>query len=74
MNLMMNVYRELLPSIGGYITDKDKIHLPRLELFVQELARREPLYFEQRAIEEKESEYAGDGYREHYYKVSVSSY
>lgn len=66
---MMNIYREMIPELGGYLTDKDKVHLPRIELFMQEIARREPLYFQQRAIDEKEEAYAGEKYREHYYKV-----
>ena len=45
------------------------IHLSRVELFLQEIGRREPLYFQQRAIDEKDSEYADNNYAEHYYKV-----
>ena len=71
MNMMMNIYRDLLPSLGGYLTDKNRIHRARLELFVQELARREPLYFEHRAIEDQTSEYAGPQYRDFYYEVFV---
>jgi 5'-3' exonuclease len=37
---MMNVYRDLLPALGGYLTDKAALHLPRFELFVQEVSRR----------------------------------
>ena len=66
---MMTVYREMLPNIGGYLTHKADVHLPRVELFLQALARREPLYFEQRAVEEKEAAYGGENYRAHYYKV-----
>jgi len=69
LNMLMNLYRELLPSLGGYLTSKTHIHRARLELFLQEAARREPLYFEQRAAEEQESAYAGKGYRDHYYEV-----
>ena len=70
---MMNVYRDVLQDIGGYLTDKGNIHLSRVELFLQEIGRREPLYFQQRAIDEKDSEYAGDNYSEHYYKVCCLS-
>lgn len=70
LNLMMNVYRDILPSLGGYLTDKSSIHLPRLELFLQEVARREPLYFQQRAVDEKDDSYASDGYKAYYYQVS----
>jgi 5'-3' exoribonuclease 1 len=55
LSLMMNVYKDIVPSLGGYLTDKNQIHLQRVELFVQEVARREPLYFMQRAIDEKDS-------------------
>lgn len=73
LNLMMNVYRDLLPSLGGYLTDKAAIHLPRLELFVQEISRREPLYFQQRAIDDKDDNYANENYKKHYYKVRMIS-
>lgn len=51
LNMMMNAYKDMLPSMGGYLTDKTKIHLPRLELFFAELAKYEPHYFERRANE-----------------------
>jgi len=69
LNLMMNTYRDMLPSLGGYLTRRDSIHLPRVELFIQEIARREPLYFQQRAIDEKDPGYSAAGYRDHYYKI-----
>lgn len=68
LNLMMNVYRDIMPSLGGYLTDKSKIHMPRVELFIQEIGRREPLYFQQRATDEKEPKYAEDSYKEFYYQ------
>jgi hypothetical protein len=69
---MMNTYRDILPGLGGYLTQKNSLHLPRVELFLQELARREPLYFQQRAMDEKEPAYAGLGYRDFYYQVRCS--
>lgn len=68
LNLMMNVYRDLLPTLGGFLTDKSKIHLPRLELFLQEISRREPLYFQQRSADEKEPRYNDDDYKKFYYE------
>lgn len=65
----MNVYRDIMPALGGYLTDKDAIHLPRVELFLQEIGRREPLYFQQRATDEKDPGYADDTYPKHYYKA-----
>jgi 5'-3' exonuclease len=68
---MMAVYKEMFPLLGGYLTKKNQIHLPRLELFLQEIARREPLYFQQRSIEENEQEYANqDQYKRFYYHVT----
>jgi 5'-3' exonuclease len=64
----MKVYKQVFPKMGGYLTNKNMIHLPRLEMFIQELARREPLYFQQRAIEDDEREFASE-YKSHYYKV-----
>ena len=68
LNLMMNIYRDILPKLGGYLTDKAKVHVVRIEAFLQEVSRREPLYFQQRAIEEKDEIYAGDQYKQHYYE------
>jgi 5'-3' exonuclease len=71
---MIAVYKDMFPSLGGYLTKKNQIHLPRLELFLQEVARREPLYFQQRSIEENEQEYSiADQYKRHYYHVSTVS-
>ena len=69
LNLMMNIYRDILPSLGGYLTDKADIHMPRVEAFLQEVSRREPLYFQQRAIDEKDPAYADTNYKEHYYSA-----
>ena len=66
---MMNTYRDILPELGGYLTNKAEIHLPRTEAFLQEVGRREPLYFQQRSIDEKDPLYAGDNYRERYYQL-----
>ena len=72
LNLMMRVYSDMLPrQLGGYLTNKSSIHLNRVELFVQEIGRREPLYFQQRAVDDKDDGYAGEGYREHYYQVTL---
>ena len=49
INYMLDVYQKLLPIMGGYLTDKAKIHLARLELFIQAISDREPLFFEQKA-------------------------
>ena len=72
LNLMMNVYRDMMPRLGGYLTDKADIHLNRVEVFIQEIGRREPLYFQQRAIDEKDQAYGGDHYKSHYYKMKFN--
>jgi 5'-3' exoribonuclease 1 len=69
---MMNIYRDLMPRLGGYLTDKTQVHLLRVEAFLQEVSRREPLYFQQRAIEEKDPVYASDRYKQHYYENKFS--
>lgn len=71
LNLMMLTYRDMFVTLGGYLTNKNAIHLPRLELFLQELARREPLYFQQRSFEEQIKAYGNKStYGEYYYNVS----
>jgi len=52
LSMMMNAYKDMLPSLGGCLTDKTRVHLPRLELFLRELAKYEPPYFERRASDE----------------------
>ena len=69
MHMLMTIYQTLLPRLGGYVTDRTAVHLPRLEMIIAEFARREPLYFEQRATDDYVPEYATDEYKEHYYKV-----
>ena len=73
LNLMMNIYRDLLPKMGGYLTNKADIHLNRVEVFIQEIGRREPLYFQQRAIDEKDEAYAGDLYKANYYRTKFGT-
>lgn len=67
----MNIYKQLFPKLGGYLTNKHQIHLPRLEVFLQEIARREPLYFQQRGVDEDEMEYTKKDYAKHYYNVRL---
>jgi 5'-3' exonuclease len=73
LNLLMNVYNRMIMKLGGYLTNKSAVHLPRLELFIQEVARREPLYFQQRAEDDDEPAYANDTYKECYYRVHSRS-
>lgn len=72
LNMMMAVYREAVPNLlGGYITDKAKVHHGRLELFLREISRREPLYFQYRAKEDKDPLWQGDGYKDYYYQSKL---
>ena len=64
---MLNNYKDLLPVMGGYMTDKGRIHLPRLELFFLELSRYEPAYFKHRAQEEQNPAMGGEDYKDQYY-------
>ncbi|KAJ1461024.1 XRN 5'-3' exonuclease N-terminus-domain-containing protein [Pelagophyceae sp. CCMP2097] len=68
LDLMMMTYRELLPKMGGYLTNKDDIHLPRLELLLRSLSVYEPHYFKRRGASEGDAEYGkDDSYAAHYY-------
>ncbi|KAG5190912.1 dhm exonuclease [Tribonema minus] len=72
LNTMLSIYRDMLPALGGYLTKKDEIHRGRLELFLHEVARREPLYFRQRGIEESDAALQSpDTYRERYYESKL---
>lgn len=73
--MMMDVYRDLFSTssqLQGHLTQQEALHLPRIELFIQEVARREPLYFQHRAVEDKDPGYQGANYKDHYYKVPYS--
>ena len=41
LNRMFDIYKELLPSLGGYLTDCGTIHLARVEHFIQQLSQIE---------------------------------
>jgi 5'-3' exoribonuclease 4 len=69
LTFMMDIYRDMIPHIGGYLTNGNQLHLARIELFIQEISRREVLYFQHRAIIDKEAEYNTPRYKEHYYKT-----
>lgn len=71
LQAMMAAYIEILPSLGGYITRKDQIHLSRFELFIQKCADREPLYFQYKADIEEEELYRSADYKSHYYQLKL---
>jgi len=41
LNLMMRTYVDVLPLVGGYLTNKAEIHMDRFETFVSLLAKNE---------------------------------
>jgi 5'-3' exonuclease len=49
LNKMLRTYTDLLPSLGGYLTDKDQLHFERFERFVRALSRNEQAHFEMKA-------------------------
>ncbi|CAM9490109.1 unnamed protein product [Chrysoparadoxa australica] len=70
LNHLISVYKDLLPMMGGYLTNKAQIHRGRLELLIHEVSRREPLYFRSRGIEEGEEAFKDpELYKDHYYAV-----
>lgn len=66
---MMDIYLQLMPTLGGYLVNSSSLHLPRIELFAQEVARSEKAFFQQRAFEENIPDYDPEKYREEYYRV-----
>jgi 5'-3' exoribonuclease 1 len=42
LNMMMSVYKEMLPKMGGYLTKKAEVHLCRLELYLREVSEMTP--------------------------------
>jgi len=49
LNLMLRTYTDLLPSLGGYLTDKQTLHFGRFETYVTQLAQHEPVVFAAKA-------------------------
>ena len=68
---MMDIYRDIMPTMRGYLTNACDFHLPRVELYILEISRRKALYFQRRSINDKEPEYATERYKEFYNKVCV---
>ena len=72
LNLMLRTYTDLLPTLGGFLTDKATLHMGRFERFVRELARYERAFMRGKAenLAGKESKQAQDNplaYRRQYY-------
>ena len=77
IELMFRVYRKLLPSWGGYLTDRHRLHPARLESFLKYVSVYEAAYFEQRARIDGIPEYATEKYYATYYwekfKIDVNA-
>lgn len=75
LNLLVKTYKSQQMSSWGsssaFLTNGAEIHLPRLEIFLKEISRREPLYFSHRSMEDNEEGFEGDGYKDYYYKVTI---
>lgn len=49
IDLLMTVYRQLLPSLGGYLCENGRPHLGRVEAFIQKVGTHEDAIFARRA-------------------------
>jgi len=49
IDLLMTVYRQLLPSLGGYLCENGRPHLGRVETFIQKVGTHEDAIFARRA-------------------------
>ena len=67
LDLMMSTYKELRPALGGFVSRKEAIHLPRLELVFRSLAAFEPQYFARRGLQEQNEAYQSRDYADAYY-------
>ena len=54
LSLMLSTYIDLLPEWGGYLTDKEKISMKRMEQFLYHLGFYEEEHFKRRGYEESE--------------------
>lgn len=74
LSLMLNIYTDSLPKMGGYLTKGEKIHPGRFQMFMDQIMQHEKSYFESRAVEEGENKWSKDNYDEFYYsnKLEIS--
>ena len=49
IDLLMTVYKQLLPSLGGYLCEEGRPHLGRVETFISTVGRHEDAIFQRRA-------------------------
>jgi hypothetical protein len=48
IDLMMSVYKEMLPSLGGYLTRGAQVDLAKVEKFIQRIGSFEDVIFQKR--------------------------
>jgi len=81
LSLMLSTYTDLLPKMGGYLTNKEKIHPDRFEQFLQYLMVYEAEHFSRRAVNENEPRWAAEendsdersvSYRDFYYHSKLN--
>ncbi|CEL94169.1 unnamed protein product [Vitrella brassicaformis CCMP3155] len=72
INDILALYIKLLPKLGGYLTDKAKLHPQRLEVFLRAISHSEALYFRRRAKLDDEPAFAdAEKYKDHYYWMKL---
>lgn len=68
INIMFRIYKDMLPTWGGYLTDRHRLHPDRLETFLARISHSEKPYFERRAHTDGIEQYRTSEYRRQYYK------
>lgn len=69
INLMFRVYKSMLPSWGGYLTERHRLHPDRLQSFLAKISQSEGHYFDHRAYTDGVAEYKTPEYRRKYYML-----
>lgn len=72
INIMFRIYRHMLPSWRGYLTQGHKLHPDRLEAFLQRIAQSEPEYFQHRSFTDNVDAYKTPAYRRQYYNLKFN--
>jgi len=68
LNTMITAYTDLLPVMGGYLTNKNRINPRRFEMFLTVIRSYESEYFQRRGVEEDEPDFCdSDKYKAKYY-------
>ncbi|PXF46409.1 5'-3' exoribonuclease 4 [Gracilariopsis chorda] len=69
INLMFRIYKHMLPTWGGYLTQGHRLHPERLESFLGRISQSETQYFEHRSETDGVPEYSTIDYRRKYYEL-----